>query len=108
MLDPAYRLPSPFVDPNAWRTPREAEEALREAGFKDVRAEVYTVPFEFEDTASYLRFWYGARNPVSDRFKESFKGDQEEAKKALEKVLKERYNDATSIVAETVLAIGRK
>ena len=77
-------------------------------GFKEVRTEVYKVPFEFENTASYLRFWYGAQNPVSDRFKESFKGDQEEAKKALEKVLKERYDDATSIVAETVLAIGRK
>ncbi|CAF9934989.1 MAG: hypothetical protein ALECFALPRED_006205 [Alectoria fallacina] len=108
MLDPTYRLPSPFADPNAWRTPHEAENALREVGFKDIHTEVYKVPFEFEDTASYLRFWYGAKNPVSDRFKDSFKGDQEEAKKALEMVLKERYNDATSIVAETILAIGRK
>lgn len=107
-LDPTYRLPSPFADPNAWRTPREAEDALREVGFKEIYTEVYKVPFEFEDTASYLRFWYGARNPVSDRFRESFRGDQEEAKRALETVLKERYNDATSIVAETVLAIGRK
>lgn len=107
-LDPTYRLPSPFIDPNAWRTPREVEDALRAVGFKEIRTEVYKVPFEFEDTASYLRFWYGARNPVADRFKESFKGDQEEAKRALEKVLKERYNDATSIVAETVLAVGRK
>lgn len=107
-LDPTYRLPSPFADPNAWRTPREAEDALRLVGFKEIHTEVYKVPFEFEDTASYLQFWYGAQNPVSDRFKESFKGDQEEAKKALEKVLRERYNDATSIVAETVLAVGRK
>ena len=66
------------------------------------------VPFEFEDTAAYVRFWYGAKNPVSDRFRESFTGDQEEAKKALERVLRERYDDATSIVVETVLAIGRK
>ena len=108
MLDPTYRLPSPFADPNAWRTPREAEDALRAVGFKEIRTEVYKVPFEFEDTASYLRFWYGSRNPVSDRFRESFKGDGEEAKRALERVLKERYNDATSIVVETVLAVGRK
>ena len=107
-LDPTYRLPSPFADANAWRTPREAEDALREVGFEDIRTQVYTVPFVFEDTSSYLRFWYGSKNPVSDRFKESFRGDQEEAKKALEKVLKERYNDATNIVAETVLAFGTK
>ena len=108
VLDPEYRLPTPFADPNAWRTPREVEGALSEAGFKEIRTEVYEVPFEFEDTGAYLRFWYGSQNPVSDRFRESFKGDKEEAKKALEKVLKERYNDATSIVVETVLAIGRK
>ena len=108
MLDPTYRLPSPFTDPNAWRTPREAEDALRLVGFEEIRTEVYKVPFEFEDTASYLRFWYGSRNPVSDRFRDSFRGDQEEAKRALEKVLEERYNDATSIVVETVLAVGKK
>lgn len=107
-LDPSYKLPSPFADPNAWRTCPEAEAALREVGFRDIRTEVYVVPFEFEDTAAYVRFWYGAKNPVSDRFRESFTGDQEEAKKALERVLRERYDDATSIVVETVLAIGRK
>lgn len=107
-LDPTYRLPSPFADPDAGRTPREAEDALRLVGFKEIRTKVYKVPFEFKDTESYLRFWYWAQNPVSDRFKELFKGDQKEAKKALEKVLKERYNNATSIAAETVLAEGRK
>lgn len=107
-LDPAYRLPSPFADPNAWRTEGEAMAALKEAGFRDVTTEVYVVPFEFEDTESYIRFWYGAKNPVADRFKASFGGDQDEAKEALRKVLRERYNDATTIVAETVLAIGRK
>ena len=81
---------------------------MREVGFKEVHIEVYKVPFEVEDMASYIRFWYGAQNPVADRFKASFKGSQEEAKKALEKVLRERYNDATSIVAETVLALGVK
>ena len=107
-LDPTYKLPSLFADPNAWRTPREAEGALRAVGFKEIYTEVYEVPFEFEDAASYLRFWYGSRNPVSDRLRESFKGDGEEAKKALERVLREKYNDATSIVVETVLAVGRK
>ena len=107
-LDPTYRLPSPFADPNAWRTPREAEDALHAVGFKEIRTEVYTVPFEFEDTASYVRFWYGSQNPVSDRFRESFRGDGEEAKKALERALKERYNDATRIVVETILAVARK
>lgn len=108
MLDPTYKLPSPFADLKAWRTPREAQDALRAVGFKGIRTEVYKVPFEFGDTASYLRFWYGSRNPVSDRFIESFRGDKEEAKKALERVLKERYNDATNVVVETVLAVGRK
>ena len=107
-LDPTYRLPSPFADPNAWRTPQECEDALRQIGFKDTYSEVYRVPFEFENTDSYLRFWYGAKNPVSDRFKESFKGDQENAKRSLAKVLKERYNAATTITVETVLTIGVK
>ena len=107
-LDPAYKLPSPFTDPNAWRTPREVEDALSVVGFKGIHTEVYKVPFEFEDTASYLRFWYGAQNPVSDRFVESFKGDRDEAKRALERVLREKYHDARSIMVETVLAVGRK
>ncbi|KAK3174660.1 hypothetical protein OEA41_001906 [Lepraria neglecta] len=107
-LDPTYKLPSPFADPNAWRTEDEIAQAFTQLGFKEIHTEIYKVPFEFENTAAYLKFWYGAKNPVADRFKLSFKGDQEEAKKALEKVLKERYNDAKSIFVETVLAIGRK
>ena len=53
MLDPIYRLPSPFADPKAWRTLREAEDALRQVGFKDVYMEFYKVPFGFEDTGSF-------------------------------------------------------
>ncbi|MCJ1459234.1 hypothetical protein MMC28_009611 [Mycoblastus sanguinarius] len=107
-LDPTYKLPSPFADPNAWRTEAEVAEAFRQVGFKGVHTEVYKAPFEFKNTAAYINFWYGARNPVADRFKLSFKGDQEEAKGALEKVLKERYNDAKSIFVETILATGKK
>ena len=106
LLDPTYTLPAPIADPHAWRAERESEGALQEVGFKEVHTEVYKVPFEFEDKASYMRFWYGAQNPVTDWFRTSFKGSQEEAKKALEKVvLRERYNGTTSIVAEIVLAL---
>ena len=108
LLEPAYTLPSPYADPNAWRTEREVRTALEKAGFCEVKTEVWRVPFEFEDTESYIRFWYGAKNPVAERFKASSGGNQEEAKEALRRVLKERYNDATSIFGETVLAVGRK
>ena len=56
LLDPTYTLPAPFADPHAWRTERESEGALQEVGFKEVHTEVYKVPFEFEDMASYMRF----------------------------------------------------
>ncbi|KAL8823491.1 MAG: hypothetical protein Q9191_005805 [Dirinaria sp. TL-2023a] len=107
-LDPNYRLPPPFTDPNAWCTPQECEDALRKIGFKNTYPEVYSVPFEFENTDSYIGFWYGAKNPVSDRLRKSFQGDQEDAKRSLAKVLRERYNDATTIVVDSVLTVGVK
>ena len=107
-LDPTYKLPSPFTDPNAWRTEDALAGALRQVGFKEIQTQIYRAPFELGNTDAYLNFWYGGKNPVADRFKQSFKGDQEEAKRALEKVLKERYNDAKSIFVDTVLATGRK
>ena len=107
-LDPTYKLPSPFADPKAWRTEDDVAQALRQVGFKEVHTEIFKVPFEFENTAAYMKFWYEAKNPVAVRFKHSFTGDQEEAKVALEGVLKDRYKDATNIIVETILATGRK
>ena len=106
-LDPEYKLPLPFTDSSAWEN-QGVSSALRHISFEDIHTEKCKVPFEFENTASYLKFWYKDGNTVANRFVQSFKGDKEEAKKALEQVLKEKYDDARKIFVEIVLATGTK
>lgn len=107
-VDPTYQPPASFADPNAWRYPREIEDALRYVGFNDVRSEKLKITVDYENSASYLHYWYESKHPECARYQDSWVGNQEDVKRAMGKVLRERYNDARTIKFETILTIGRK
>lgn len=96
-LDPAYDAPRPYDDA-AWSTAPEVEDALRTEGFRDVGSELFRMPFAFEDTAGFMRFWFEARNPVADGLVGSWRGELAEVKARVEKIVREEYEDGRGIL----------
>ena len=96
-LNPTCEAPQPYDD-SAWSKPQEVEDALRKAGFQDVQSEVFRMPFEFEDTAGFMRFWFEARNPVADGL----------VKGCVERIVRREYEDGRGSFIEAVLAVGKK
>ena len=107
-LDPTYELPQQQFDKSAWRTQRELEDAMREAGYEEVKSEVVPMHFEFQDSGSYVEFWLKTSNPVAERLVKSFRGDLEVVERELEKVLHEKYDDGRGIFIDGILATGTK
>lgn len=106
-IDPLYKLPIPFDDPHAWRTEEEVAKGLKEAGFKDVATERLTSPFPFDGTQKFMDFWFVQGNPAALRCMSNWQGSMEEAKKAVEKVCREQYDDGHAICTKAVLGVGR-
>ena len=109
-IDPSYQLPSPFDDPNAWRTCTELERVLKEElDLKEVSTEEVEMPFKFEGTEMFMEFWFGARNPAVVKCMSNWPLERmEEAKVAVSKTCKELYRDGRDIKTWAVLGVGRK
>ena len=107
-LDPEYKNPPPFDDPNAWRTIGELEAAMEEVGFEDVRVEEARQPFEFESAEAFAKFWMETENPVPVKCRKGWSGDVEEARRAVVRVVRERHEDGKGIDTWAILGVGRK
>ena len=107
-LDPAYELPSPFDDPNAWRTQPDLEFALKKVGFREVSSEEICMPFRFESAQAFMEFWFESNNPAMLQIMQNWKRDMGETKKAVEKVVREGYNNGRDICTWAVLGTGKK
>ncbi|KAL8823956.1 MAG: hypothetical protein Q9191_005411 [Dirinaria sp. TL-2023a] len=107
-IDPTYKLPNPFDDPNAWRTQQALEFALAKVGFKEVASEEICMPFEFENAGTFIEFWFQSNNPAIVQIMESWEGDLEETRKAVERVIRDFYHGGRDICTWAVLGIGRK
>ena len=73
-IDPTYRMPHAFDDPNAWRTTSELQSALTEAGFINVQSVQSDIDFPFS-AEHFAEFWFDSKNPVPERAIESWNGD---------------------------------
>ena len=107
-LDPDYKLPAPFDDPEAWRTTEELEIALKEVGFHDISTEEVTMPFEFESIKAFMEFWFEGKNPAPMKCMSNWKGDMNKARKAVESVVREEYGGGKDVKTWAVLGVGRK
>jgi len=105
---PGYTLPTPFDDPNAWRTREELENALKEVGFEDVSSEEVKMPFEFDTAKSFVEFWFQAKNPASERCMSNYEGSIEYAGEAVERLVREQYQNGKDICTWAVLGVGKK
>ena len=66
------------------------------------------MPFPFESTEAFLRFWFGAKNPAAVKMMSNWHGDVEEAKKAVGRAVSEEYGGGREIKTWAVLAAEKK
>ena len=107
-IDPAYELPNPFDDPNAWRTQQDLEIALEKAGFREVSSEEVCIPFPFDGPQAFMEFWFQSNNPAILQIMQSWERDIDETRQAVEKVVREDYNNGRDICTWAVFGIGKK
>lgn len=107
-IDPTYKLPTAFDDPNAWRTQDELEASLGEVGFHDIVSEEVKMPFEFESAAKFVDFWFGAKNPAAVQAMSNWHGDVNRAKSAVATVVDDQYAGGKEIYTWAVLGTAKK
>ena len=107
-IDPNYSMPPPYDDPQAWQTRGELETALREQGFAEVDTDEIEMPFPFESAEKFADFWFGSKNPGTEKPIRGWKGDMKEIRMAVEKVCREDFDDGRKVFTSAVLGIGRK
>lgn len=107
-IDPEYKLPAPFDDPNAWRTKVELQAALEEVGIHDLSFEEAQMPFPFESPKAFLEFWFEGKNPAPMNFMSNWPDERmEEARKVVGAMVSE-YAEGSEIFTWAVLGVGRK
>ena len=109
LLDPRYKnTATPFDDPHAWRTTEELNAALERVGFKDVQSQELKMPFPFESTEAFMKFWFEAKNPAALNLMKGWDKPIEETRRAVEKVVSEEYDGGKEVYTWAVLGVGRK
>ena len=106
-IDPQYVAPSTFPQ-GTWTTTDELEKALKDAEFTEVRSEASKLHFDFEDTEAFLRFMFESKHPTMQKFIGSWTGDLGEVRKAVEKIVRERFDDAKAIYLDIILSVAKK
>ena len=105
-VDSAYVNP-PILSDSQWTGLRQLEAGLKQAGFREIRTEVFRCHLDV-GTKGFMDFFWESGNPMpKDRIR-SFEGNIEKVKVAMERILNERYHDGRSIFVDTALALARK
>ena len=106
-IDPSYKRPSQFDDPNAWTTREELEQALENAGFEDILSEEVKIPTpaSIEDLS---KAWFASKNPALERVISSWNGSMEQAKEAMAEIIKNEYEDGKTICSWAILGVAKK
>ena len=64
--------------------------------------------FPFESPERFSEFWFEGRNPAAVKCMREFRGSMDEARRAVEKVVREEYEGGKGICTWAVLGVGRK
>ena len=106
IIDPGYKLPTPFPDPEAWRTQEELEGALKRVGFNQVTSEEVTMPFVFDSAEAFAEFVFGDKNPAMTQCMSNWKGSLDEVRNTMINLVKFKYTDGKEIYVWAVLSVG--
>lgn len=98
-------MTSAFSD--ALQVPEVLEKLYKEAGFVDVHSEEVEIWFKFPSAEDYADYFLHSMNPPFMSMQSSWKGNTEDFKQELIKVVKEKYDNGNFLM---ILAsvVGRK
>ncbi|KAI4147628.1 MAG: hypothetical protein LQ340_005477 [Diploschistes diacapsis] len=109
-LDAGYRVPK-LHDDDAWYSLAEIRAALHRAGFRDLLADTVRVPCAVRETAAVMRWWFEGRNPSTEGLLNDWMrhgGRLEPVRAAMERIVREEYDDGRGLYVELLVVAGRK
>lgn len=106
-LDPTFE-PVKHFDESAWVVEQEIEAALTEAGFQEVKSEGAKTPLRFESAEEFANYWFNSKNPGMVKAQSAWKGNAEDVRAMLEKVVREEWGDGKEFIMSVGLTVGRK
>lgn len=117
MLDEAARLACPektagrpaVLLPAGWASVQAVEGQLKEAGFKDVKAELVETFLPVDEPEELARWFVGMKNPIMGRFVEGF--DEEDVERLIVKfgeLITENCEVPRRLIGVAVVATARK
>ena len=105
-MDPNFEpVTSAFSD--ALRTREDLEKLYKAAGFVDVRSEEVELMFNFPSAEDYADYFLHSQNPPFMSMQSSWKGDPEDVKEKLIRVVKESYDNGKFLMISASV-VGRK
>lgn len=96
---------------SAWADEETHRVRMEEAGFRDVGVQTVEMRFPAESAEGYTRYWFEGRNPVQDMLVEAFRGqggDVDAARKEVERIVREEFDDGRGLVMTSVIGWGWK
>ena len=81
---------------------------MKAAGFVDVKGFEVRMQPQIPTADAYLEFWMHGKHPVFQKQIDAWKGDPEEVRPTLVKVLKEQFPDTMVLEAWSGIVVGRK
>lgn len=73
-----------------------------------MESERFRVCLRFGGTEELVRYWYESKNPGILKMQSAWKGDIDEVRESLERVVREKYGDGREVWLEAVLTVARK
>ena len=108
-IDPSYRLPPPFDDPQAWRTCQELSDGFSRAGLVGIHCEEVIVPFPFASAEAFSDFWFHGLNPAAVKCMSNWpSSDMDKAQQAVLGVAREEFGNGKDVFTCAVLGIASK
>lgn len=96
---------SAFSD--ALTAPEDLEHLYKEAGFVDIQSEEVELWFKFRSAEDYAEYFLHSLSPPFMSMQSSWKGNPEDVKEELIKVVKEKYDNGKFLMISASV-VGRK
>ena len=106
-VDHGYVNP-PVMPPRHWTGCAHLEAGLKGAGFRDAHAEVYEIGFDVGKEGFMRYFFWESGNPMAVDRQSTFKGDLEEVRAEMGRLLDVGFDEGRKLQLSAALALGRK
>ncbi|KAI3320787.1 hypothetical protein HD806DRAFT_524481 [Xylariaceae sp. AK1471] len=106
-LEPQYQRVNPHLE-EAWMESKQVEDGMKAVGFTNISSTRSFIALNFASPEDYLHYFWNGKHPGLQRGIDSWKGDMNEVKLMMYKVLLEQYPNPPKLGAWAGITVGLK